>query len=142
MPASVCRSLSVSGMRKPWQTITMLTKTSMEPSSPDTIVPGKTKISTAMHATPSKNKPRSASRRAAEEMAPKQQQETGRADQPANAVAWRHKLDVQPGQSDDDQKPVIGHQLSKATASSIQVAVMTWNSCKPVALGQLLAVSD
>ena len=49
--------------------------------------------------------------RAAQEVAPEQEQETCRGDQPADAVAGRHGFHVQPGQADDqeqagDQPPV------------------------------------
>ena len=52
VPARVCRSWVVFGIRNPWLAITRLTRISAAPTRPDTIVPGKKKISTAMQATP------------------------------------------------------------------------------------------
>ena len=112
VPAKVCSSRVVSGIRNPWLAITRLTRIRAAPTSPGTIVPGKRKISTAMQATPrTKSKTSSQSAVPPRKWLQNKSRKQAAATNPPTPWPGRHGFHVQPGQAHDqeqagDQPPV------------------------------------
>ena len=135
VPANVCSSRVVSGIRNPWLAITRLTRIRAAPTSPGTIVPGKRKISTAMQA-----RPRMKSKTSSQPAVPPRKWLQNKSRKHAAATSpptpWPGAMAsmYSPVRPTIKSRPVISHQLRNSTAISTPVGSMTCNSLSPYRL--------